>query len=358
MSLLLDARKKSQQVTSAQDENASQSRSDLSLQPLPQSGAAAPVRSSSSDQERSTGQNLFSAKTNSPAIARAGINRYVLIALAGTILFLAVGAVYVWHAISDNRPSRPIRPPANPVLAISPPRSDLVPGIAPIVPSEAPKPAPRPSHRPRARTEPRPPLAPKSGPILVEDHREEPIYPLLKDAYAAYGNGKLEEAEQLYQKSYNLDHNNLDAILGLGAVAQRRGDNGLAKHYYSQALEVDPRNAVANAGMSSLAEDDKLESRLKTLLNGQPDSPALNFALGNHYAEEGRWGDAQEAYFNAYRLEPGNPELAFNLAVSLDRLGQEKTAVQYYQRALELDAGGHAGFDHAQISQRIESLTR
>ncbi|MBI5428928.1 MAG: tetratricopeptide repeat protein [Nitrosomonadales bacterium] len=49
--------------------------------------------------------------------------------------------------------------------------------------------------------------------------------------------------------------------------------------------------------------------------------------------------------------------MAFNLAVSLDRLGQKKSAAQYYQRALELDSKSSAGFDHAQISQRIEELT-
>jgi Flp pilus assembly protein TadD len=83
----------------------------------------------------------------------------------------------------------------------------------------------------------------------------------------------------------------------------------------------------------------------------------LHFALGNYYAEQARWGEAQQAYFNAYRLEPDNAELAFNLAVSLDRLGQKKSAAQYYQRALQLDPEHNAGFDHAKISQRIEELT-
>jgi Flp pilus assembly protein TadD len=114
---------------------------------------------------------------------------------------------------------------------------------------------------------------------------------------------------------------------------------------------------VANAGMSSLTIDDNRESRLKSLLNEQQDSSSLHFALGNRYAEQSRWAEAQQSYFNAYRLEPNNAELAFNLAVSLDRLGQKLSAAQYYQRALQLDPEQHAGFDHKQISQRIEDLT-
>jgi Flp pilus assembly protein TadD len=100
------------------------------------------------------------------------------------------------------------------------------------------------------------------------------------------------------------------------------------------------------------------ESRLKTLLNDQPGSAALHFALGNRYAEQSRWGEAQQSYFNAYRLDPGNAQLAVNLAISLDHLGQKKSAAQYYQQALQLDPDQSAGFNHKQISQRIEDLTR
>jgi hypothetical protein len=38
-------------------------------------------------------------------------------------------------------------------------------------------------------------------------------------------------------------------------------------------------------------------------------------------------------------------------------LGQQTSAAQYYQRALQLDAEHHAGFDHAKIAHRIEELT-
>ena len=193
--------------------------------------------------------------------------------------------------------------------------------------------------------------------MLVEQHQDDSIDPLLNNAYLAYRNGKFDEAQQLYGQALKLDTNNTDALLGLAAIAQRRGEDSLAAHYYAQVMALDPRNAVANAGMSALTTDGNRESRLKTLLNEQQDSSSLHFALGNYYAEQSRWGEAQQAYFNAYKVDPDNAELAFNLAVSLDRLGQKKPAAQYYQRALQLDPGDHAGFDHATISQRIKDLT-
>jgi uncharacterized protein HemY len=65
------------------------------------------------------------------------------------------------------------------------------------------------------------------------------------------------------------------------------------------------------------------------------DSAALFFALGNLYARQGRWSEAQQAYFQAYALEPDNADHLFNVAVSLDHLRQKKLAAQYYRMALD-----------------------
>jgi len=110
--------------------------------------------------------------------------------------------------------------------------------------------------------------------------------------------------------------------------------------------------------MSTLSNNENYESRLKTLLREQGSSAALHFALGNLYAEQSRWGEAQQAYFNAYSLDSKNADLAFNLAVSLDHLGQGKLAAQHYQQSLQLDQSRSANFDRAKISQRIEDLLR
>ena len=98
------------------------------------------------------------------------------------------------------------------------------------------------------------------------------------------------------------------------------------------------------------------ESRLKILLHEHGNSAALHFALGNLYAGQSRWGEAHQAYFNAYTLEPGKAAVTHNLAVSLDHLGQRKSAARHYQNAMQLDQSNSAGFDHEQISQRISEL--
>ncbi|WP_435628692.1 tetratricopeptide repeat protein [Candidatus Ferrigenium straubiae] len=195
--------------------------------------------------------------------------------------------------------------------------------------------------------------------MRIEPKKIEPVDALLSDAYLAYGNGRLDEARRLYLSRLERDARNPDVLLGLAAIAQQRGETREAAQYFGRVLVLDPRNAAANAGMSALStDDDYSESRLKILLREQGNSAVLHFALGNLYAGQSRWGEAQQAYFNAYTLEPGNAEYAFNLAVSLDHLGQKKPAAQHYQRAMQLDPSHSAGFDHSRISQRAQELAR
>jgi len=121
---------------------------------------------------------------------------------------------------------------------------------------------------------------------------------------------------------------------------------------------LDPRDPIANAGILALQggiNGANVETRLKSLIAQQPESAALHFSLANHYAEQARWGEAQQSYFNAYSLAPEQAQFALNLAVSLDHLGQRKLAAQHYQRALQLDANGQS-FDHAQTQKRLTDL--
>ena len=322
---------------------------------------------------RSAGQNLFAAKSLSSLTGRALPNRNLLFALGGTILLLAIGAGYFWYldSASNTTPLRPASaPPAPPLAQAQPaaasesaaaqstPQSALVKGItepnaAGTIQETPPIASASVANAPAEMPQPR-----KSNPIRIEQQRTELIDPLLRDAYLAYRSGKLDEAQQLYREILKKDARDADALLGLAVIAQQRGEDLLAAQHYARVLALDPRNAVANAGMSALTTDENSESRLKTLLREQGNSAALHFALGNLYAEQSRWGEAQQAYFNAYTLESGNAEFAFNLAVSLDHLGQNKSAAQHYQRALQLDQSHSSGFDHAQISQRIEDLIR
>ena len=350
MSLLIDARKKSQPAQ--QGDHASQVSEPSRQDHPPETGYLA----------RNTGHNLFAAKSAGPLAAFQGINRKLLAALGGTVLLLGAGANYLWHVDPASTPRKlhPINPPSVTPPARSP-QKILVPeiiatgtGSVDSVRNTKPAPTALSLENTIATLQPH-----EARPIRIQRQRTEQLDPLLMDAYLAYRGGKLDEAWRLYLAMFKKDAHNSDVLLGLAAIAQQRGENQAAAQYFGRVLVLDPRNAAANAGMSVLsADDDHNENRLKTLLREQVNSDTLHFALGNLYAGQSRWGEAQQAYFNAYTLESGNAGYAFNLAVGLDHLGQIKLAMQYYQRALQLDETHRAGFDHAQLSQRVHELAR
>lgn len=363
MSLLLDARKKSQ------ESSASAPKLELSLE-------AAPARNDSAQKSaRSASQNLFQAKAATPSGGH--VNRNLLYVLLGSIALFALGAVYVWYEI--NSMSRPVAHPAAqptpappallervpaPVEKIATPPTDaLVPEIAPVAQQSAPV---LPAITPRVTkpSTPKPihnltPAPQRNGHTLnITRDPSDDLNAQLNSAYLAYQAGRYEQAQQLYHGVLMQETRNIDALLGLAAIAQHAGADAQAQQYYARVLTLDPRNAVANAGILALSPDDNRESRLKMLLNEQKDSSSLHFALANLYAGQQRWAEAQQAYFTAYQLDSNNATLAFNLAISLERLGQNKLAAQYYRRAIELDQSNAAGFDHNVIAQHAQKLAQ
>jgi len=184
---------------------------------------------------------------------------------------------------------------------------------------------------------------------------------VLESAYAAFQNGDLDRARTDYQQVLAREINNRDALLGLAAIDLRTRDYATAELRYLKLLELDPRDAHAHAGLIGLqgnVDPVQSESRVKLLISSQPDATHLYFTLGNQYAAQRRWAEAQDAYFKAFSAEPDNADFAFNLAVSLDHLRQRKLAADYYRKAMNLSGRRPVNFDRRQAESRARELDR
>ena len=186
------------------------------------------------------------------------------------------------------------------------------------------------------------------------------VSPTLMQAYESLQSGDNARAKGLYEQVLQADPRNMDALLGLGAIALNDGHIDDASRYYQQVLELDPRNSYAQAGLISIvggADLQASESRLKQLIARDP-SAFLYFSLGNLYAEQAQWPSAQQAYFQAFQMQSDNPDYAFNLAIGLEHLGQNRVALVYYRKALDLSfKKGHANFDQSLVIQRVGQLS-
>lgn len=184
---------------------------------------------------------------------------------------------------------------------------------------------------------------------------------LVHDAYADYKAGNFDSAAAAYQKVLITHPENRDALLGLAAIAQNRGNQQQASQYYLRVLKNYPSDVIAKAALlastnskESAAEN---ESLLKSMISDSPDTADLHFILGNVFASTSRWNDAQQSFFEAFRLDNENANYAYNLAVSLDHLGKTQAALQYYRLAMELAESSSITLNTNVLASRIAALS-
>jgi len=184
------------------------------------------------------------------------------------------------------------------------------------------------------------------------------VAPAVQNGYAALTAGDLATAHQQYDLALLQDPNNRDALLGAAAVALREHDGRQASSNYLRLLELDPNDPEALAGLTGLRPGDLQanEIRLRGLARQHPGSGPVQFALGNLFARQGRWPEAQQSYFRAFSAMPENADYAFNLGVGLDRMNQPRLAQTYYRRALELAQASPPTFNIEAVRKRLQVL--
>ncbi|MBX9848564.1 MAG: tetratricopeptide repeat protein [Rhodocyclaceae bacterium] len=320
---------------------------------------------SGNTETRDSIQNVFKAKQPEPKS-----NRSFLI-ITGSFTAVAVAAIagYFWWQLQPR--SAPLVLPTG-YTAATPAAPLQTPATAVAALPALPTPEPAPVEKTAVTSAEKQPssdktlsvkLEPKAAPVAESPIRISNSTPKLNasisQGYEALQKGDLKAAQHAYERALAADSRNLDTLYGLASIALQRGNNNLAEDYYFKILELDPRDAVALSAMTGLrgkANGSNAESRLKGIIAEQPNVAALHLALGNLYAQDERWRDAQQSYFLALKNDSESPDAAYNLAVSLDQLRQDKLAIQYYNEALRLANNRPSNFNRAQIQARLKEL--
>ncbi|MBF0439190.1 MAG: tetratricopeptide repeat protein [Magnetococcales bacterium] len=238
-----------------------------------------------------------------------------------------------------KEPSQEIKPPAPPVLP-APPRV------------EEKKPTQTPDAPPAQEKKVNP--SPTKAPLVT---RPANTVQLGRNAFLT---GDLVTAKKHFEKALANEPHNHAAMAGLASIALREHKTEQARNLYQTIVQENPQNTLALSALISLSGNPdpvQMESQLHDLLRTAPNDAHLYFALGNVYVEQKNWPEAQNAFFNAHRLDNENPDILFNLAVSLDQLKQEEAALQFYRKALKImEVRGGAGFNTQSVQHRIAIL--
>lgn len=357
-----------------------------------------PAMSGAEPASRAAAQNVFASKQPSPAI---GYGFAITVSVATLIAVAAIGSYFYWQLqpkggismgpLLSARPGAPAPVPVAATLPSAPsasptaPSPTTAPAAAPTTPagteiqastttatptrsaeleqrtvsSKTRETAAMPARAPQSI--PTAPATPTAHPdtVIRFSSRAGKVNGTMEKAHEAFARGDVDLARSIWLRTLQTDSRNINALHGLAAIAQQEGRSGQANTLYRRVLEVNPKDAAANAALIALnvsTDVRQAESHLKGMLAEQPGSPQLNFALGNLYAGEARWAEAQQAYFKAHVADTANPDYLYNLAVSLDHLHQIRLAEQYYARALVAAKTQAAAFDPAQTEERMKIL--
>ncbi len=192
------------------------------------------------------------------------------------------------------------------------------------------------------------------------------VNPDVLAGYTALQAGDLDRAGQAYDRALRSEPSNRDAMLGAATVLLRLERTDAAEAYFRQLLRLHPNDTYATAQLAALtARGDPIGalSQVNSLIARETErsesasgSGALAFVQGNQLAAQSRWPEAQQAYFNAHRADPGNADYCYNLAISLDRIREPRLARDFYRKAIELSRGRVAGFDLARAQLRLDQI--
>ncbi len=201
------------------------------------------------------------------------------------------------------------------------------------------------------------PIRPGMLRIVPVDHGE--VYACwVRRGRERWRQGRPTEAEEAFRRALAAVPDGTEALLGLAALALERRRPERARRLYRRVLVHHPGHPLALAGLALVAgrERPRLRAALEHLLRRHREQAPLHYALANLYAQEGDWRRAQRRYFEAFRLDPDQPDYAYDLAVSLDHLGKYRLAAGFYRKALQLARVRRPRFDPAVVSRRLAQL--
>ncbi len=182
--------------------------------------------------------------------------------------------------------------------------------------------------------------------------REKTLHSHLKAGAEAEKSKNLEHAIVNYKKVLEIEPNHKDALTQVGTLlAQQPGQDLQAVQYLQKAFHQDPDNtAILKPLGFALLRLEKAYMAIGVLSRAtglNPDDAELHRYLGVAFRTVG-WSDAAEDELRqSFRLNDGNPETAYNLAVLLATLDEPRLedAKDWYEKAKKLGAQVDPGLE-------------
>ena len=169
---------------------------------------------------------------------------------------------------------------------------------------------------------------------------ESNINRILKQAITTHQEGRLEEAEHLYQKILETQPTHPDANHNLGVLKVLLNKSADALLLFKIAVESNPSiEQYWYSYSNTLIREKKFkeaEAISRKAIKFKPNFVTIHFNLGFILNEIGKFKEAELSYKKAITLKPEFVEAYYNLGATLQALGRTDEAVESYKKAIML----------------------
>lgn len=196
---------------------------------------------------------------------------------------------------------------------------------------------------------------------VVKDYEADSQTAQLVSAERAMALSLYDSALQMFETLSANNPKDARILMGKAVTLQKLGRFDEAMQTYDVLSQVQPNNLDVKINMLGLLGTKYPSVALRQLLDLQGKNPAhvgLVAQVAIAYANAGDTTSALRYLGMASSMEPDNANHIFNMAVIADRSGDEGKALEYYERALEVDSihGGGNTIPRDAIYERLSSI--
>jgi Flp pilus assembly protein TadD len=199
----------------------------------------------------------------------------------------------------------------------------------------------------------------ETQPQIIRRQLNSMVDPEVMRGYKALQLNQFSQAREAYSLVLGRNPTQRDALLGIAYAHYALGDTTQAISTLRQLVNLYPRDSDAISALFLIAGGDlqEQETRIKQMLERSERPAGLHYALGVIYFEQSRFGEAERAFDRAFSMDPEQPDYAYNLAITLDRLGRLREASRLYVAALNLANQTSSVFSRDIARNRLRVLT-
>ena len=172
--------------------------------------------------------------------------------------------------------------------------------------------------------------------ISTNSDAKKKRYALNNKAYLSLIEGDYEAAIFYYEEFLNKYGSDPDILTAIGSAYHRLGDIETSKQFYSDVLLSDPDHEVALNNYIVLVGEDMPDEGIALLqnINMLHNNKIISAQLGYLYAMKHDYTSAKDSFEEAFKSDNNDIKLSYNLALSYDYLGNNRSAYLLYKQIL------------------------